>query len=126
VSENSQGLKGVLEELQERKGNETDGGECAKGMASDPGSWAESLRRSCGNGLLGLIAREVVPKGTPRGPIFRFSGKVMCGYSLFTPGAQGTSPLWRYFCFLVFPDLGLLFSLLWTLPDGCRHLIPRT
>jgi hypothetical protein len=59
VSKNSQGLKGVLEELQERKGNETDGGECAKGMASDPGSWAEALRRSCGDGLLGLIARGV-------------------------------------------------------------------
>jgi hypothetical protein len=43
-----------------------------------------------------------VPKGTPRGPIFRFSDEVMCGYGLFTPGAQGTSPLWRYFCFLMF------------------------
>jgi hypothetical protein len=69
---------------------------------------------------------SAVPKGTPRGPIFRFSDEVMCGYGLFTPGAQGTSPLWRYFCFLVFSDLGLLFSLLWTLPDGCKHLIPRT
>jgi hypothetical protein len=42
---------------------------------------------------------SVVLKGTPRGPIFRFSDEVMCGYSLFTPGAQGTSPLWHHFCF---------------------------
>jgi hypothetical protein len=59
VSENSQGLKGVLEELQERKEDETDKEKCTKGMASDPGSWDKALRRSCGNGLLGLIAREV-------------------------------------------------------------------
>jgi hypothetical protein len=59
VSKNSQGLKGVLEELQERKESETDGGKCTKGMALDPGSWAGALRRSCGDGLLGLIARGV-------------------------------------------------------------------
>jgi hypothetical protein len=43
-----------------------------------------------------------VLKGTPTGLIFRFSDEVMCGYGLFTPGAQGTSPLWRYFGFLMF------------------------
>jgi hypothetical protein len=47
----------VLEELQERKGSKTDKGKCARGMALDPGSWAGALRCSCGDELLGLIAR---------------------------------------------------------------------
>jgi hypothetical protein len=48
------------------------------------------------------LQKGYVPKGTPRGPIFRFPDEVMHGYGLFTPGAQGTSPLWRYFCFHMF------------------------
>jgi hypothetical protein len=53
VSENGQGSKGVQQEVQERKEIK---GECARGVASDPGSWSEALRHPGGDGLLGLIA----------------------------------------------------------------------
>jgi hypothetical protein len=39
---------------------------------------------------------------------------------------KGQVPCGAISVFLVFPDFGLLFSLFWTLPDGCKHLIPRT
>jgi hypothetical protein len=67
-----------------------------------------------------------VLKGTPRGLIFRFSNEVMCGYSLFTPGAQGTSPLWCYFCFSHVSLISDFCFFILTLSVGCRHLIPQT
>jgi hypothetical protein len=64
-----------------------------------PASVPEALAFS--SGALPVLFITVL-KGTPTGLIFQFSNKVMCGYGLFTPGAQGTSPLWHYFYFLMF------------------------